>query len=71
MSQDSTIIQKHLSYAGQAVENARIIGPKIKVAAIARRSFINYMTKAVAVNRGGNLKVFSEMEPAMKWLGEE
>ncbi|HEX2697253.1 MAG TPA: hypothetical protein VHM28_06050 [Anaerolineales bacterium] len=53
------------------VEVARVIGPKIKVAAVARRSIINYMAETVAVNRGANLKVFSEMGKALNWLEEK
>jgi hypothetical protein len=52
-------------------EYVRVVGPKVKVAFFARRDLIDLTTENVVVNRGGNFKVFHEMEPALKWLGVE
>lgn len=51
------------------VRVAKIIGPKIKVAGVAQKALINRMAETVTVNRYGKLKVFSDMEEAMEWLG--
>ena len=52
-------------------EFARVVGPKIKVAFVARQDLINLTMENVVVNRSGRLKVFREMESALKWLGVE
>src|SRR5215510_4469250 len=53
------------------VEVAKAIGSKIQVAAIAQSHLINRMAENVAVNRGANLKAFSDIEKAKEWLGVE
>ena len=50
------------------VEIARVFGSKIQCAAVADPGLINWLAESVAVNRGANFKVFSDMAEAMKWL---
>ena len=50
------------------VEVAKVLGSRIKVAAVAQPSRINFMVETVAVNRGAKLKVFVDIEKAMEWL---
>ena len=52
-------------------EYIRVVGPKIRVALVARQSLINLVMENVIVNRGGRLKVFTETKSALKWLGME
>ena len=53
------------------IQVAKFFGPRIKVASVAQASFINYLAENVAVNRGGNLRAFSDIEKAMEWLEVE
>ena len=48
---------------------ASIFGPKIKVAVVAQAALITRMAETVAVNRHGKLKVCTDMDQAMDWLG--
>ena len=48
---------------------AKVIGSKAAVALVARGELINRVTEDVAVNRYGKLKVFSDIDEAMEWLG--
>ena len=48
---------------------ASIIGPKIKAAVVAQPALVNRVAETVAVNRCGKLKVSTNMEEAMEWLG--
>jgi hypothetical protein len=48
---------------------ASIIGPKIKVAVVAQAALITRMAETVAVNRYGKLKVCTDMDQAIDWLG--
>ena len=50
-------------------EYVKVMGSKIKVALVARRDLIDLTMENVVVNRTGKLKVFHEVEPALKWLG--
>lgn len=50
---------------------ATLIGPKIRVAAVAQTELITYVAETVALNRYGKLKVGSDMEEALAWLGVE
>jgi hypothetical protein len=50
-------------------EYVRVVGPKIRVALVAKRDLIDLTMENVVVNRYGNFKVFHEMESALKWLG--
>ncbi|HXQ38443.1 MAG TPA: hypothetical protein VN843_30865 [Anaerolineales bacterium] len=52
-------------------EYARLVGPRIKVALVARRDLIDLTMENVVVNRSGKFKVFHEMAAALKWLGVE
>jgi len=52
-------------------EYVRVVGPKIRVAVVARRHLIDLTTENVVVNRSGRIKVFHEMESALKWLEVE
>ena len=52
-------------------EYVRVIGPKIKVALVAKRELIDLTMENVVVNRAGKFKVFHEMDSALKWLGAE
>jgi hypothetical protein len=47
---------------------AKVWGDKIKVAAVAKKSLINYLAENAAINRGARFKVFSEINPALEWL---
>ena len=53
------------------VNVANVIGPKIKVAVVAREDIITYVAETAAVNRYGKMKLFSDLNEAMKWLGAE
>jgi hypothetical protein len=48
---------------------AQVIGPKIKVAVVAQTALVTYVAETAAVNRYGKMKVFSDMDKAMLWLG--
>jgi len=50
---------------------ASILGPKIKVVVVAQAVLITGMAETVAVNRYGKLKVCTDMEEALDWLGVE
>jgi len=50
------------------VEISKYWGAKIQVASVVAESLINFAAETVAVNRGANFKVFSEMAPALEWL---
>jgi hypothetical protein len=52
-------------------EYVRVMGPKIKVAVVAKRDLIDLTTENVVVNRTGRIKVFHEMESALKWVEVE
>jgi hypothetical protein len=45
-----------------------VIGPKIKIALVAPKEFINKFGENVAVNRGGKLFVTHSFEEAEDWL---
>ncbi len=47
---------------------AKVIGSKVKVAAIARPGFITYFVENVLQNRGGTARVFTDEEHAREWL---
>ncbi len=49
-------------------EIAKVIGPKIKVAAVAQMNLINYLMENSAVNRGAKIRVFTEIKKALEWL---
>lgn len=48
---------------------AGIIGPKIKVAVVAQAALITRMAETVAVNRYGKLRVCTDVDQALNWLG--
>jgi len=50
-------------------EFVRVVGPTIKVALVAKPTLINLTMENVIVNRTGKLRVFDEMDSALKWLG--
>jgi len=50
------------------VKIAEVWGSKIRAAGVARKSMINFLVETVAVNRGADFKVFSDMDLAMQWL---
>jgi hypothetical protein len=50
------------------VEISKYWGAKIQVASVVEESLINFVAETVAVNRGANFKVFSEIGPALEWL---
>jgi hypothetical protein len=52
-------------------EYVRVVGSKIKVAVVAKSDLIDLTTENVVVNRAGRIKVFHEMESALKWLEVE
>lgn len=49
-------------------EYVKVMGSKIRVAVVARRNLIDLTMENVVVNRSGRIKVFHEMESALKWL---
>ena len=49
-------------------EFMKIVGPKIGVAVVVKRNLIDLTMENVIVNRTGRVKVFHEMESALKWL---
>jgi hypothetical protein len=49
-------------------EYIRVVGPKIRVAVVAKRHLIDLTTENVVVNRTGRIKMFHEMDSALKWL---
>jgi hypothetical protein len=49
-------------------EYVRVIDPKIGIALVVPPGLINRVLENVIVNRSGTLRVFHEMEPALKWL---
>ncbi len=64
MTGDPSIIDRYET----GLEISKYWGAKIQVASVARDSLINFLAETVAVNRGANFKVFSEMAPALEWL---
>ena len=64
MSGNPSIIDRYET----GVRIAEVWGSKIKAAGVARRSMINFMVETVAVNRGAEFRVFSDMDLALKWL---
>lgn len=50
------------------VEAASAMRGLLKVAVVYRRSEMNWFAETVAKNRGANLRIFSEMDEAIKWL---
>ena len=55
-------------YIGEEV--AKQIGYKYKLAAVLKKNDINHFGETVANNRGGQMKVFSKNDTALKWLLE-
>ena len=53
------------------IEIAKVWGPRLKVATVARPEAINKMGETTAVNRGANLWVTPDFDLALKWLGVE
>jgi len=51
------------------VEIARVWGYRIRSAIVGKPTIINYMMETVAFNRGAKVKLFSELNIAMEWLG--
>ncbi|HUI88394.1 MAG TPA: hypothetical protein VLX61_06680 [Anaerolineales bacterium] len=51
------------------VEIANTFGAKIQFAILAPAAMINGLVENAAVNRGGNVRAFSNMEEAKEWLG--
>ena len=49
-------------------EFARVVGPKIKVGLVVKPDLIDLTMENVVVNRSGRIKVFHEIESALKWL---
>ena len=50
------------------MEIAKVWGPRIKAAVVARRTIINWMGETVAVNRGGRVMVTHDETKALEWL---
>lgn len=49
-------------------EIVKHLGYRIKLAIIGKKDQINYFGENVAVNRGANMKVFSNSDIALEWL---
>lgn len=50
------------------IEVVEQLSSKIKLAVVWHREYTNYLAQIVAVNRGGNIRVFGSAEPAINWL---
>lgn len=50
------------------LEISKIWGKKIQGASVGKKNLINYVAENVAVNRGANFKVFTEIQSALEWL---
>jgi hypothetical protein len=71
---DGLILEGHISIWDRyqiGVEFIRVVGSKVKIAVIVKRDLIDLTFENVVVNRGGRIKAFHEIEPALKWLGVE
>jgi hypothetical protein len=62
----SVIQEMDRFYIGEAL--SKIIGSKIKIAALWEEKYINRFAETVALNRGARFKVFSDPDKAEKWL---
>ena len=49
-------------------EAAEILQYKIKIAVVWENEYTNYFFETVAINRGANVKIFGNIEPATNWL---
>lgn len=47
---------------------ASIWGNSLKAAAVAKSEFVNRFAETVAINRGANIKVFTDKTAALQWL---
>jgi len=61
---DITVMHRYL--LGEEI--AKVIGYRIKGAVIWPEKHINGFAETVAKNRGGNMKLFGDVESAEKWL---
>lgn len=50
------------------VDAAEQLKYKVKLAVAWHKEYTTYLAETVAVNRGGNIKVFGSTEPAIEWL---
>jgi hypothetical protein len=50
------------------VEAAEQLRYKVKLAIVWHKEYTTYLGETAAVNRGGNVKVFSNAESALEWL---
>ena len=68
---DGLMLEGHISIWDRyqiGREYVRVIGPKILIALVAPRGLINSVMENVIANRRGGIKVFHELESALKWL---
>lgn len=53
------------------IQGTLIFRAKIKIALVYRKDELNFFAENVAVNRGMNARIFSDMNEAKNWLGIE
>lgn len=62
---------KTLDRLEMGIQGALIFRHHFKVAVVYRKEELNLFAEDVAVNRGLNTRVFSDMDTAMEWLMEK
>jgi hypothetical protein len=50
------------------VEAAQELKYKVKLAVVWHKEYTNYLAETVAVNRGGRIKIFDNVESATEWI---
>ncbi|MGD2034943.1 MAG: hypothetical protein PVF73_07800 [Bacteroidales bacterium] len=53
---------------GLGEEIAKVVGRRIQIAVIWPKQYINRFTETVAMNRGGNMRIFGTPEKGEEWL---
>jgi len=69
---DMRTVQEEISIIDRytlGVNVAKVMGSKITIAVVAPDALITRVAENAAVNRYGKLKVFSEIQKALEWLG--
>jgi len=69
---DMRTVQEEISIIDRytlGVNVAKVLGSKITIALVAPDALITRVAENAAVNRYGKLKVFSEIQKALEWLG--
>jgi hypothetical protein len=69
---DMRTVQEEISIIDRytlGVNVAKVLGSKITIAVVAPDALITRVAENAAVNRYGKLKVFSDIQKALEWLG--